>query len=631
MHSSWKLWAAAGLSAALLELPFPLAGPMPPWRSVFAWFALVPLLWAVLSHPSRKNKEAVRKGHPAGSKGGRESEARLDSCYPTLNAQDASRMGHPGILSAGRGSGSHPLRRAFLLAYLCGVLWYVGNCYWIYDTMHIYGGIPSVGSFLILLLFSLVLGLYFGLFGLGVAMVQRATGSTRLALVFAPFLWAALELAAARITSVPWDQLGYSQVDNGFVNQLAPWTGVYGISFVLVAVNALISGSLILKGKERTLSGLAAGFVLAILTIGATWTDKHSADSPTSATAVLVQPNLDVSGTGYWLKPDEWDQHITEFTRLGSEQCKTYIAGIPQTGAPTGEIVCPPYPTHPDLVVLPESPAPFFEEEPRFQRAMAAMAHAEQAPLIVNGVGSEFSAAENTWQDHVSAMAYNADGNEVGRYDKIHLVPFGEFVPFARFFFFARKLTGKVASYTPGSMRKVFLLAGPNGAMHRYGVFICYESVFADEVRQFAKRGAEVFVNVSDDGWYGDTSAPWQHLNMARMRAVENRRWILRDTNNGVTAVIDPYGRVRQSIPRHQVDALPAEFGFNDYVTFYSAHGDVFAWLCALMSLGIVGWAGRRILRRPVGLWKNRADLQDSESFVRELRNDCRQERLKAD
>ncbi len=108
--------------------------------------------------------------------------------------------------------------------------------------------------------------------------------------------------------------------------------------------------------------------------------------------------------------------------------------------------------------------------------------------------------------------------------------------------------------------------------------------------------GAEVLVNISDDGWYGDTSAPWQHLNMLRMRAIENRRWILRDTNNGVTAVIDPYGRVRQSIPRHQVDALPAEFGFRDDVTFYTAHGDVFGWGCVFLSLVIIAWAGRKRL-----------------------------------
>jgi len=126
---------------------------------------------------------------------------------------------------------------------------------------------------------------------------------------------------------------------------------------------------------------------------------------------------------------------------------------------------------------------------------------------------------------------------------------------------------------------------------HRYGFFICYEAVFADEVRHFARNGAEVLVNISDDGWYGDTSAPWQHLNMARMRAIENRRWLLRDTNNGVTASIDPYGRVRQSIARHQVGELPAQFAFNADITFYSAHGDVFAWLCAILSVGVVVWS----------------------------------------
>jgi hypothetical protein len=121
---------------------------------------------------------------------------------------------------------------------------------------------------------------------------------------------------------------------------------------------------------------------------------------------------------------------------------------------------------------------------------------------------------------------------------------------------FAHKLTGRVSEFTRGDERKVFRLH-VQWRSHRYGVFICYESVFADEVRQFAQLGAEVLVNISDDGWYGDTSAPWQHLNMARMRAIENRRWICA-TPTTASLRIDPYGRVRQSIPRHQIDALPA-------------------------------------------------------------------------
>ena len=239
------------------------------------------------------------------------------------------------------------------------------------------------------------------------------------------------------------------------------------------------------------------------------------------------------------------------------------------------------------------SPSPFLEQEPRFQNAMVSVARSVQAPLIVGGLAADYSPEQNEWLDYNAAIVVGADGARIGRYEKIHLVPFGEYVPFQRLLFFARKLTGRVSRFTPGAERKIFRLNG-----HYYGVFICYEAVFADEVRQFSQLGAEVLVNISDDGWYGDTSAPWQHLNMARMRAIENRRWILRDTNNGVTAVIDPFGRVRQSIPRHQVDALPASYGFRSDMTFYTAHGDVFAWACVILSLCAVGWSVRVSLRR---------------------------------
>jgi apolipoprotein N-acyltransferase len=539
-RGGWKLWAAAGLSAAVLELPFPLAGPMPPWRSIFAWCGLAPLLWAVLS--------------------------------PLL-----------------RGS-VRPLRRAFLLAYLCGFLWYCGNCYWVRDTMQRYGEMPAGAPTLLLIAFSLVLGIYFGLFGVAVAGVERATGSKGLALAAAPVLWTAMELAAARITSVPWDQLGYSQVDNGLLNPLATWTGVYGISFVLVAVNALLAAGVVAEGlKTRILSG-AAGAALLVVGWAGIWMPWPEA--PTAATAVLVQPNLDVGSEDAWAG-QAWTEHMADFIRLAGEVCKTYIAGIPQSAAPPAQIACPPHSTPPDLVAWPESPAPYIEADPRFSSSMAAVARAVHAPLVVGSVGMDYYEAEHAWHDFNSALILGADGARIGRYDKIHLVPFGEYIPFKDLLFFAHKLTGRVADFSRGNERKVFHLNG-----HRYGVFICYEAVFADEVRQFARRGAEVLVNLSDDGWYGDTSAPWQHLNMARMRAIENRRWLLRDTNNGVTAAIDPYGRVRQSIGRHQTDALPAQYGFRDDVTFYSAHGDVFAWACAILGLGIAGWSLRTCLQR---------------------------------
>jgi apolipoprotein N-acyltransferase len=541
---SWKLWAAAGLSAGLLELPFPLAGPLPPWRSVFAWFGLVPLLWA--------------------------------------------------ILAAAKSSEPRPLRRAFLLSYLCGFLWYAGNCYWVRDVMMQYGDMPPAAPTLLLAGFSAVLGLYFGLFGLAVALVQRATGNTRVALAAAPVFWVGLELAASRITSVPWDQLGYSQVDNAIVNQLAPWTGVYGIGFVLVVVNVLLAGALVVdRPVQKRFCGVA-GLLLAMA--GASGIAFKPPSPAPAATAVLIQPNLDVAGGGLWTGLGEWQSHMGDFRRLADECSavhKTYIAGIPQTGAPLGEILCPPYATHPDLIAWPESPAPFFQDDARFKKSLTELAHANNAPLVVGNIGMDFLPDTGTWREYNSALVVGVNGDPVGRYDKIHLVPFGEYVPFSRLLFFARKLTGKVSRFERGDQRKVFRLNG-----HRYGVFICYEAVFADEVRQFSRLGAEVLVNISDDGWYGDTSAPWQHLNMARMRAIENRRWILRDTNNGVTAAIDPYGRVRQSIPRHTVDSLAAQYGFRGDTTFYTEHGDVFGWFCALMSVALTAWSLSRFLPR---------------------------------
>ena len=152
-----------------------------------------------------------------------------------------------------------------------------------------------------------------------------------------------------------------------------------------------------------------------------------------------------------------------------------------------------------------------------------------------------------------------------GRYDKIHLVPWGEYIPYKRFFSFAKNLTQQAGDMTHGWRRIVFKTDD-----HSFGVFICYEEIFGDEIRLFVKRGAQVLVNISNDGWYGDTCAPWQTLDMSRMRAVENRRWLLRDTNTGLTTIIDPYGRLTASIPRHTLTSLAAKYGYRSDLTFYT-------------------------------------------------------------
>ncbi|HEX4310595.1 MAG TPA: apolipoprotein N-acyltransferase [Acidobacteriaceae bacterium] len=519
-------------TSVLLDFSFPVAGPMPQWRAAIAWIALIPLLFALLSERA---------------------------------------AAHPRYL-----------RRSALTGYLCGVVWYILNCYWIYQTMLYYGNVPAFGSAGIVVLFSAVLGLYFGLFGLLLAFFRWRLGIVA-ALALAPLLWVALEVAAARITSVPWDQLGYSQVDSLWLTRLAPWTGVYGISFVLVANSAYFVGIWVagkrLSDSVRVIFSLA---VLVLLFLNGRWSPP--APAATSDYAVLIQPNIDVATNDNWIGP-EWEGDVNWITTRARQTCTPAFTGMPEANAAPPIQDCSENSPPPGVVLWPEVGSWFRSDDPRTVALVNKVARSARAPFIAGMFGQDATGTYN------SAVFANPDGVITGRYDKIHLVPFGEFVPYRRFFFFAKKLTHQLVGLERGHDRKVFESDG-----HRFGVFICYESVFADEVRLFTKNGAQVLVNLSDDGWYGDTSAPWQHLNMARMRAIENDRWILRDTNNGVTTVIDPYGRVTLSAPRHTLTSLAARYGYRSDLTFYTRYGDVFAYFCCVVCAAavILGLLSRR-------------------------------------
>jgi apolipoprotein N-acyltransferase len=232
------------------------------------------------------------------------------------------------------------------------------------------------------------------------------------------------------------------------------------------------------------------------------------------------------------------------------------------------------------MIVWPEAPNDFLDSDRDFRQAMSELARTANAPIIVGSVGIDADPGVTRGYDQYNSADFVApDGKFVGRYDKIHLVPFGEYTPYKNILFFAGNLLQDVGTFDHGKQRAIFATGG-----HSYGTFICYESVFADEVRQYADMGADVLINISDDGWYGDTSAAWEHLNMVRMRAIENHRWVLRATNTGVTGAIDPYGRVVMAVPRHIRTSLRVGFDYEHDVTFYSAHGDLFAYFCALVT-----------------------------------------------
>ena len=236
----------------------------------------------------------------------------------------------------------------------------------------------------------------------------------------------------------------------------------------------------------------------------------------------------------------------------------------------------------PNLIAWPESPASFLDSDPAYRDFMEQLARNSSTPILADDLSFAGRNSDGGYNLYNSASFFKEDGSYGGRYDKIHLVPFGEYVPYKPLFFFAGHLLDGLP-FIPGTQRVLFDDHG-----HKYGTFICYESIFGDEIRQFVGNGAQVLVNLSDDGWYGDTSAPWEHLDMVRMRAIENNRWVLRSTNTGVTASIDPYGRIVDQMPRHVRGALLARFNFIEGITFYTRHGDWIAWICAVLTAVLV-------------------------------------------
>jgi apolipoprotein N-acyltransferase len=458
--------------------------------------------------------------------------------------------------------------QAFLLSYVCGILWYAGTCYWIYNTMRQYGGVNAPLAVLILILFCLYLALYHGAFGLLVSLLTRRSVFSRRALLLGPVLWVGVELARTRITGFPWDLLGITQVDNIPLARIATVTGVYGLSFEIMVINAAVAAAFLVRREKRKPLLLAALGAALVLQSGR-WVTAPAL--PANHIARLVQENIPV------LENSEWTKEYFEGTLRDLSWISLHPTS-PNAGGAKLENE-----EHPDLIVWPESPAPFYASDPAFRNAVSNIARQVQTGMLVGnlGVRNASQTPERVTQVYNSAALVNPAGEFVGRYDKVHLVPFGEYLPFKRVFGFAGGLTKEVGDFSRGTWR-VPLQAG--GA--KIGVFICYESIFPDEVRQFAANGAQVFVNISNDGWYGDSGAYAQHLKQARMRAVENSRWLLRDTNTGVTASIDPYGRVVATVPRKLRVVLQAHYALSDATTFYTRHGDWFAYLCAIISLG---------------------------------------------
>jgi len=449
--------------------------------------------------------------------------------------------------------------QGFLLGYLSGVIWYLGSCYWVFHVMHVYGNLGTFTSVLLLLAFSLYLGLYHGLFGLLIALIaRRRNGYSLRALVFAPFAWVAVELARTYITGFPWDLLGTTQIDNIPLSRLATVTGVYGLSFEIALVNTAVAAAFLVPRARRTV--LLTASIAAALILHAGKLIKPTTQFGDRG-VTLVQSNVPILDSDAW-SLEYLEQTLTDLRALSLR---------PPQAPPDSSA----------LIIWPESPAPFFATDLHLRGTLGEVARSTDSFIVAGTMGIEHAGDPTREPDiYNSASLIAPNGAWVARYDKIHLVPFGEYIPFEKLISFAKPLTREIGTFARGTQRTPL-----DEDDTRLGTFICYESVFPNEVRQFALNGGTVFVNISNDGWFGPTGAPRQHLNMARMRAVENDRWLLRDTNSGITAVIDSYGRIVAEAPRNQRTSLQASYSLVLGTTFYTRHGDWFPIVCAIITL----------------------------------------------
>ena len=449
-------------------------------------------------------------------------------------------------------------RQGFLLAYGGGVLWSFGTTYWIYHVMHIYGGLNAPTSLGLLVLFCFALGVIWGVFGLLLAIVANGWMRQR-ALFLAPFLWVPLEIVRGFPFDFPWNPLGTVLVNNIPLTRIATATGVYGLSFEIVLVNTAFAAAFLVDSKRRKVVLLAASVVAGLLQAGELVEPPRLA---ADRTARLVQANIPILNADQWT-PEYFQSTLRELSDLS----------VPRRGE-TG-----PNEPAPDLVAWPESPAPFFVNNPEFRAAVSDVAQRAHSTMVVGSLGVP-NRGQPESQLYNSAAVIAPNGDWIARYDKIHLVPFGEYVPFKRLLTFAGKLTREVGDFIPGESRRPLPLGND-----KMGVFICYEVVYPAEIREFAKNGAQVFVNISDDAWFGQTAAPIQHLNQARMRAIENHRWLVRATDTGITLAIDPFGRVVAQAPRNVRTAIDVPYSVMSGTTFYTRHGNWFVWVCAIISL----------------------------------------------
>ncbi len=461
--------------------------------------------------------------------------------------------------------------RALVLGWATGAVFFYGSCYWLTYSMIHYGGLSPWLAYLLLVPGALVVGLFPGLFALILALAIKRWGQTTV--LVAPFIWPSMEWARLAVTGQLWNAIGYSQAHKNmladFVIQSASWGGVYAVGFLILTVNAAIAYAIL---KRRPWAIVASGstilFVAAVIFTPGLLAADAASGAPFYSHVVALQPNVPMSAVK---SPVETKELLERHLSMSTSALKL----LPNDNVPR-------------LVVWPESPMNFaYGSDQTFKEVVAKFTKENHISLLFNSL--ESAPGDGFYN---SALLINEEGRLIAQYDKIRLMPFGEYVPLPHWLPGASLITAIVGDFTPGE-RYTLMPVGD----HRVGVFICIESAYPWIARTLTKEGADVLINISNDGYLGPTAVMRQHLGNAIFRAVENGRPVLRVTNSGISAYIRADGFVAAQTDGFQPDvriwSVSRSLTRN---TFYTRYGDVVAYICtAITALVFIGTLfGRR-------------------------------------
>ena len=506
-------------------------------------------------------------------------DCRLALLSGALLALSFPRYGHPAFawialvpfliaVSGWRGRverlGGQPPLRAFTLGLTTGALYFVGTLYWTGTVVRTFGGLAVPVAVLAMLLLAMYLALFPALTALIVARLVKRAGPG--ALFVLPAAWVATEFSRGYLFGgFPWVPLGNSQVTVLPVAQLASVVGVYGLSALVAFVNATIAYAVLSRGRNRVIAITTTVVVLAA--IGG-WGARRVAVGSlkregTPLRVGLIQGNI--------AQEDKWNP------REAQRIVTTYIT-MTRDAVRRGA----------EFVIWPESSTPFmFEEDQVGEKVVRGIAGEAQVPILFGS--DQVDRTGDTMRLFNAAFLVAPDGKTVAVYRKIHLVPFGEYIPFKRLLYFVSPLVERFADFSPGTS-VVMLPVGP----HLVSTAICYEVVYPSLIREAVTDGSQLLTTITNDAWYGQSSAPYQHFALASMRAIEQGRYLVRAANTGISGVVDPYGRVvRQSAIFEQV-GLVEDVRVLTSRTIYSTIGDAIAYVALALTAAALITSQRR-------------------------------------